>query len=186
MKKHCAQCGKSWHGRRDTCPRCGSNQVYEAGGGWEKPTLIGVAVAIVVIVVALFATTNNYYWDDTTISAHVTSAVRQGPSEEYQGESLWEVTVEVSNVGNYDAWISLNYFSFYDDEDWWLTCEPNYTVYLADEDRQTWNEVWLPAGQSTVLTGILEIPDSAGELTMEYSRHSYSTERERDTISLSR
>ena len=33
MKKHCAQCGKSWHGRRDTCPRCGSAQVYEAGGG---------------------------------------------------------------------------------------------------------------------------------------------------------
>ena len=74
--------------------------------------------------------------------------------------------------------------SFYDDDEWWLTCEPNYTVYLADEDRQTWNEVWLPAGQSTVLTGILSIPDGAGELTMEYSSHSYSTERKRDTISL--
>ena len=64
VKKHCAQCGKSWHGRRDTCPRCGSAQVYEAGGGWEKPVLIGVAVAIVVIAVALFATRTTGYWYD--------------------------------------------------------------------------------------------------------------------------
>ena len=184
MKKHCAQCGKSWHGRRDTCPRCGSAQIYEAGGGWEKPVLIGVAVAIVVIAVALFATRTTGYWYDTDLSARMTSAVRQGPSEEYQGESIWRVTVEVSNQGNFDAWISVDYFSFYDDEDWWLDCQADYPVYLADEDRQNWHEVWLPAGQTTELECLLSVPDSARSLTMEYSTHSYSSGREETTFSL--
>ena len=184
MRKHCAQCGKSWHGRRDTCPRCGSGQVYETGGGWEKPVLMGVAAAIVVIAVALFATRDDYYWGDTTLSARVTDAVRQGPSEEYQGESIWRVTVEVSNQGQFDAWISLDYFDFYDEEDWWLDCQSDYPVYLADEDRQNWHEVWLPAGQSTELACLVSVPDSAGSLTMEYSTHSYSGGREETTFSL--
>ena len=45
---------------------------------------------------ALFATRTTGYWYDTNLSARMTSAVRQGPSEEYQGESIWRVTVEVS------------------------------------------------------------------------------------------
>ena len=84
MRKHCAQCGKSWHGRRDTCPRCGSDRIYEAGGGWEKPALIAVAAAIVLIAAALFATREERYWHETDISAQMVSAVREGPSEEYE------------------------------------------------------------------------------------------------------
>lgn len=185
MRKHCAQCGKSWLGGRWTCPRCGSGQVYESGGGWEKPVLVGVAAAIVIIAGALAATADRYTWQDTSLSAHMTSAVLEGPSQEYEDENLWRVTVEVSNQGHFDAWVSLDYFHFYDDEDWWLDCRPDYPVYLADENRQTWHEVWLPAGGSTVLECLLSVPDGAGELTMEYSTQSYSGGREQETISLS-
>lgn len=183
-KQHCAQCGKSWRGRQRTCPWCDSDRIYEVGGGWEKPVLIGVAAAVVIIAVALFATRQDYYWDDTTLSVRMTSAVRQGPSEEYQGESLWQVDMEVSNQGQFDAWVSMDYFSFYDEEDWWLSAEPDYPVYLADEDRQAWHEVWLPAGQSTVITGLVSVPDGSEELILEYSPHSYSGGRERTTFSL--
>ena len=184
MRKHCAQCGKSWLGRRSTCPRCGSGQVYESGGGWEKPALIVVAAAVVLIAAALFATREDGYWHETAISAHMVSAVREGPSEEYEDESLWRVQVEVENQGNFDAWISLDYFDFYDEEDWWLECEPDYPVYVADEDRQAWHEVWLPAGRSTQLACTVSVPDGAEELVMEYSTQNYGTGRARTSLSL--
>ena len=184
MRKHCAQCGKSWLGRRSTCPRCGSGQVYESGGGWEKPALIAVAAAVVLIAAAPFATREGGYWYETAISAHMVSAVREGPSEEYEDESLWRVQVEVENQGNFDAWISLDYFDFYDEEDWWLECEPDYPVYVADEDRQAWHEVWLPAGRGTQLACTVSVRDGAEERVMEYSTQNYGTGRARTSLSL--
>ena len=184
MRKHCAQCGKSWLGRRSTCPRCGSGQVYESGGGWEKPALIAVAAAVVRITAAPLATKEGGYRDVAALPPPKDSAVREGPSEEYEDESLWRVQVEVENQGNFDAWISLDYFDFYDEEDWWLECEPDYPVYVADEDRQAWHEVWLPAGRSTQLACTVSVPDGAEELVMEYSTQNYGTGRARTSLSL--